>query len=160
MAEKAPKPVPEGMHTITINLWFNGDCKEAVDFYQKAFGAELAAPPVPTPDGKGIMHVMLKLGDSHVMMADAWPGNWEQGPKESASASMWLYVDDCDILYNQAVNAGCEVLEPMMDAFWGDRNGKVRDPFGHCWSIASHKWIFTEEEMQERMQEWLKSIKR
>ena len=66
---------------------------------------------------------------------------------------------NCDAFYNQAVNAGCEVLEPMMDAFWGDRNGKVKDPFGHCWSIASHKWIFTEEEMQERMQEWLKSLK-
>lgn len=49
-------------------------------------------------------------------------------------------------------------MEPKMDAFWGDRNGKVKDPFGHCWGIASQKWILTEDEMQERMQEWLKSI--
>lgn len=160
MPQKAPKPVPDGMHTITVHLWFNGNCNEAVEFYQKAFGAKLAAPPVPTPDGKRIMHVMLKLGDSNIMMADAWPGNWEQGPKQSSSASMWLYVEDCDALYNQAVKAGCEVVEQMMDAFWGDRNGKVKDPFGHCWSIASHKWILTPEEMQERMDEWLKSINR
>lgn len=159
MPEKAPQPIPEGMHTITVHLWFNGNCKEAIDFYQKVFGAELAAPPVPGVDGKGIMHAMLKLGDSNIMMADAWPGHWEQGPKDSASASMWCYVEDCDALFNRAVEAGCEVLEEMMDAFWGDRNGKIKDPFGHCWSFASHKWILTEEEMQERMQEWLKSLK-
>jgi PhnB protein len=160
MPQKAPKPVPDGMHTITVHLWFNGNCNQAVEFYQKAFGAKLAAPPVPTPDGKGIMHAMLKLGDSNIMMADTWPGNWEQGPKQGSSASMWLYVEDCDALYNQAVKAGCEVVEEMMDAFWGDRNGKVKDPFGHCWSIASHKWVLTPEEMQERMDEWLKSINR
>ncbi len=91
-------------------------------------------------------------------MADAWPEHWEQGPKESASASIWLYVEDCDALYNRALDAGCEVLQQIMDAFWGDRMGRVKDPFGHCWSIASHKWILTEEEMQERMNEWLKSL--
>ena len=92
MPEKAPQPVPEGMHTVTIHLWFDGNCKDAIDFYQKAFGAELVGPPVPTPDGKGIMHAMLKLGDSNIMMADANPGQWEQGPKDNATAGMW-----CDI---------------------------------------------------------------
>jgi uncharacterized glyoxalase superfamily protein PhnB len=146
------------MNTITVHLWFNGDCGQAVDFYQKAFGAELTGPPVPSPDGKNIMHAMLRLGDSHLMMADAWPGAWEQGPKASASGSLWLYVEDCDAIFNRAVEAGCEVMEPMMDAFWGDRNGKVKDPFGHCWSIASHKWIYTPEEMQKGQEEWLKSL--
>ena len=139
MPQKASKPVPEGMHTITTHLWFNGNCKEAIEFYQKAFGAELAAPPVPSPDGKIIMHAMLRLGDSNIMMADPFPESWEQGPKESASAGMWVYVDDCDALYNKAIEAGCEVIYPMMDAFWGDRMGKVEDPYGHCWAIASHK---------------------
>ncbi len=159
MPEKAAKPIPEGMHTITINLWFKGDCKEAIDFYQKAFGAELQGPPIQTPDGKGIMHAMMKLGDSHIMMSDAWHGQYERGPKEGVSASMWIYVEDCDSLYNRALDAGCEVLQQIMDAFWGDRMGRVKDPFGHCWSIASHKWDLTDEEMQERTQEWLKSIK-
>ena len=160
MPQKSQKPVPDGMHTITTHLWFNGNCNEAVEFYLRAFGAKLVAPPVATPDGNRIMHVMLKLGDSNIMMADAWPGNWEQGPKQNSSASLWLYVEDCDALYNQAIKAGCEVVEEMMDAFWGDRNGKVKDPFGHCWSIASHKWILTPEEMQARMGEWLKRINR
>lgn len=158
MPEKAPQPVPDGMHTVTVHLWFDGNCKDAIDFYQKAFDAELAGPPVPTPDGNGIMHAMLKLGDSNIMMADANPEQWEQGPKRSATAGMWCYVNDCDALFNRAVEAGCEVVYPLMDAFWGDRNGKVKDPFGHCWGFASHKWILTEEEMQERMQEWLKSL--
>ncbi len=158
MPEKAPKPVPEGMHTVTVNLWYNGNCNEAIEFYQKAFGAKLAGPPVPSPDGKGIMHAMLKLGDSNIMMADVRPEQWEKGPKETATASLFCYVEDCDALFNRAVDAGCEVLEAMMDAFWGDRYGKIKDPYGHCWGFASHKWILSDEEMQERMQEWLKSI--
>lgn len=158
MPEKAPKSVPEGMHTVTVHLWFDGNCKEAIDFYQKAFGAELAETPVPTPDGRGIMHAMLKMGNSNIMMADALPEQWEQGPNGTATAGMWCYVDDCDTLFNRAVEAGCEVIYPLMDAFWGDRNGKVKDPYGHCWSFASQKWILTQEEMQKRMQEWLKSL--
>ena len=151
MPQKAPKPIPDGMNTVTVHLWFNGDCKDALEFYQKIFGAELAAPPIPTPDGKGILHAMIKFGDTNIMMADAWPGNWEQGPTNSASASMWVYVEDCDAVFNRAVEAGCEILEEMMDAFWGDRNGKVKDLFGHCWSIASHKWILTPEEMEKML---------
>ncbi len=69
-----------------------------------------------------------------------------------------MYVEDCDVIFNRAVEAGCEVLMPMADAFWGDRFGKVKDPFGHCWAIATHKWVLTPEEMQERQQEWLKSL--
>ena len=159
MPIKAPKAVPEGMHTVTVHLWFNGDCKHAISFYQKAFQAEIEEPPVPAPDGNGIMHVMMKIGDSNIMMADAWPNHWEQGPIKGSTASLWLYVDDCDALYKRALDAGCEVVEPIMDAFWGDRNGKVRDPFGHCWSISSHKWILSEQEMLERMDEWLKGVK-
>jgi len=159
MPEPAPSPVPEGMHTITTYLWFNGNCNEAIDFYQQAFGAQLVGPPVVAPDGKAILHAMMKIGDSHIMMSDAFPGNWEQGPRQSATAGMFLYVDDCDAFYNQAVAAGCEVLEEMMDAFWGDRMGKVKDPFGHCWAIASHKWVFTPKEMEQRQQEWLTDSK-
>lgn len=158
MAKKAKNPVPESMHTVTVHLWFNGDCKKAVDFYQKAFGMKLVEPPVTTPDGSGILHALLQLGDSPVMMADAWPGGYEQGPKESATAGLYLYVDDCDSLYNRAVAAGCEVAQPIMDAFWGDRNGQVKDPFGHVWSIASRILDLTPEEMEKRQKEWLQSL--
>ncbi len=158
MPEKAPKPIPDGMHTITTHLWFNGNCKKAIDFYKKAFGAKEVVPPVETRDGKAIMHAMLKFGDSNMMMADAWPEAWEQGPRGTATAGLWVYVEDCDAVLNQATEAGCEVLMPMADAFWGDRFGKVKDPFGHCWAIATHKWVLTPEEMQERQKEWLKSL--
>ncbi len=158
MPQKAPKPIPDGMNTITTHLWFNGNCKEAIDFYKKAFGAKEATPPVLTHDGKAIMHAMLKFGDSNIMMADAWPGEWEQGPRGSSTAGLWVYVEDCDDVFNQATDAGCEVLMPMADAFWGDRFGKVKDSFGHCWAIATYQWVLTPEEMQERQKEWLKSL--
>ncbi len=147
------------MHTVTPHLWFRGTCAAAVDFYQQAFGAEVAAPVVLGPDGKSVAHAMLKLGDSHIMMADARPDMWEQGPDGSASAGQFLYVEDCDELYQRALAAGCEVVDEMMDAFWGDRMGKVKDPYGHCWAIASHKWVLTPDEVAKRQQEWLASLK-
>jgi len=158
MPEKAPKPVPEGMHTVTVHLYFNGNCREALEFYQKTLGAELVAPPIPSPDGAAIMHTMIKVGDSHIMMADAFPGRREKGPKESSTASLFLYVEDCDGLYKSALEAGCEMVEEMMDTFWGDRMGMIRDPFGHSWAIASQKWILSDKEMQEAMEEWLKNL--
>lgn len=71
---------------------------------------------------------------------------------------MWVYVDDCDALYRRAIDAGCTVVNEIMDAFWGDRMGKIKDPFGHCWMIASQKYVLTPEEMQQRQDEWLKSL--
>lgn len=158
MAKKAPKPIPDWMNTVTAHIWFNGNCKEAVDYYKKVFSAQLLAPPIETPDKKGILHVMLKIGDTNIMMADAIPGQWEKGPELSTTIGFWLYVEDCDDQYNKAVNAGCEIINEMMDAFWGDRMGKVKDPFGHCWAIASQKWLYTDEEIQKNQEEWLKSL--
>ncbi len=160
MPRPAPKPVPEGMHTITPHVWFAGKCGEAIEFYQKAFGAELAAPTALGPDGKSVMHAMLKLGTSHLMMADAWPGQWEQAPQGSSTAGLFVYVENCDALFDRATKAGCEVLFPMADMFWGDRMGKLKDPFGHCWAIATHRLVMTPEEVQQGQMEWLKSIKR
>ena len=158
MPQKAPKPVPDGMHTVTPHLWFNGNCKAALAFYNKVFGVETVSPPVPTPDGKGIMHAMIRFGDSHIMMADALKHRWEQGPDQSTTAALFLYVEDCDALYDRALEAGCEVVDEMMDTFWGDRMGEVKDPFGHCWSIASHKWVLSPEEMQKAEQAWLNNL--
>ncbi|NQT74286.1 MAG: glyoxalase/bleomycin resistance/extradiol dioxygenase family protein [Chloroflexi bacterium] len=158
MAETAPSPIPDGMSTLTAYLWFNGNCREATQFYKTAFGAEETGPPIESEDGNIIMHVMLKIGDSNIMMADTFPGSWEQGPRDSATASFWVYVEDCDAYFNRATEAGCDILMPIADAFWGDRFGKVKDPYGHCWAIASYKWVLTPEEMQERQGEWLESL--
>lgn len=100
----------------------------------------------------------MKIGDSHIMMADAWPGTSERGPKEYSSAGLWLYVPDCDRLYEQAVQAGCKELMPLRDAFWGDRMGKVKDPYGHCWAIATYKFVLSPEEIAQNKQAWEKSM--
>ncbi len=156
MAQPAPSPIPEGMSTLTMHLWFNGNGGEAVDFYQKAFGAKVVDVE-KGPQEKSLMHAQVRIGDTNLMMADAWPGSWEQGPDGSASAGLWLFVEDADALYGRAVAAGCEVVTEIMDAFWGDRMGKVKDPFGHCWAIASRRWVLTPEEVEERKQAWIKS---
>jgi PhnB protein len=159
MSNKAPNPVPEGMHTLTTQFWFSGDCQDALDFYEEAFGAELVAPAAMGPDGKGVMHAMLKIGDSNLMLSDAMEGTWESGPDESATAGLWVYVQDCDAFFERAVKNGCTVLQPLWDAFWGDRMGKVKDPFGHTWSIATRKIDLSPQEMAKGQEEWLESMK-
>lgn len=159
MPRPASQPVPDGMNTITTHLFFNANCGQAMEFYQKAFGAELAAPVAHGPDGKSVMHALMKLGNSHVMMADAWPGQWEQSPKGSTTASLFVYVENCDQLFERALKAGCESIFPMADMFWGDRMGKLKDPFGHCWAVATHKWEMTPDEVSQGQKEWLKSMK-
>lgn len=151
MAKKATKSVPEGMFTITPQLWFNGNCNEALAFYKKAFHAEQTGTVVWAPDGRYIWHVMLKIGDSHIMLADTMPGSWEKGPQRGTTLSLLLYVNDCDEFFANAVKNGCEVVFPMDERFWGDRTGKVIDPFGHCWAIASQQWIYTPEEVKQKL---------
>jgi uncharacterized glyoxalase superfamily protein PhnB len=152
MPQKAPRSVPEGIHNVTPYLVFTGDCNKALDFYQKALGAKLAAPTAKTPNGM-IMHAMIKIGDSNIMLSDTFqPADKITGLK----SNLWVYVDDCDALFKKAVDAGCQVVMPMEDAFWGDRLGEVKDPFGHTWNIATWKWNLSPEEMQKRQEDWLK----
>jgi uncharacterized glyoxalase superfamily protein PhnB len=146
------------MKTVTAHLWFNSNCTEATEFYKKAFGAEAVGEVATGPGGNGVMHAMVKIGDSNVMMADAWPGQWERGPREEATTGRWLYVVDCDAAFGRAVDAGCEVMGEMANMFWGDRIGKLKDPFGHCWAIASHKELLTPEEMAQRREAWIKTL--
>jgi PhnB protein len=158
MPTKAQKPVPDGMNTVTTQLMFNGNCLQAIEFYKKALNATLVRDIAFGPDGKSVMHAMIRIGDTNLMLADAWPGTFATGPTGPVTAYLFVYVKDCDALYNQAVSAGCKVLNEMMDAFWGDRMGNVRDPYGHCWGIASQKWILTKEEVAKGQEEWMKSM--
>jgi PhnB protein len=152
---KAKKAVPDGFHTVTPQLTLD-DAVQAIEWYKRALGAEEVSR-APGPDGK-ILHAELKIGDSRIMLNDAVMGN--KGPKMvgGSPASLWLYVEDCDALFNKAVSAGAQVRMPMGDQFWGDRCGSVADPHGYMWTIATHKEDLTREEMQQRQEQFFKQF--
>jgi len=146
------KPIPQGYHSITPYLTVN-DARRAIDFYQRAFGAK-EIMHMDGPDGK-IGHAELKIGDSVIMLADEMPGGGCRSPRSlgGCSCGIFLYVDNVDQIFNQATQAGCKVEMPLADQFWGDRYGKLTDPFGHSWSVATHKEDVTPEEMKKRMKD-------
>jgi PhnB protein len=138
--------VPAGYHTITAQLTLD-DAAQTMDWYKKALGAEEVSRSVG-PDGK-IMHAELKIGDSRFMMNDVMMG---KGPRAfgGSPASLWLFVEDSDVLFDRAVRAGAKVEMPMADQFWGDRADAVADPAGYTWWIATRKEDLTPEEMEKR----------
>lgn len=144
------RPIPEGFHTVTPHLVCEG-AAEALAFYAQAFGAvELGR--MPGPGGK-IMHAEMRIGDSRIMLADAFPEYGSKGPRalQGTTVVMHLYVPDADAAWDKALAAGAEPVMPLEDAFWGDRYGQVADPFGHRWSIATHKQDLSLEQIQESM---------
>jgi uncharacterized glyoxalase superfamily protein PhnB len=148
---KPVKVVPDGYHTATPYLVVN-DAAGAIAFYQKAFAAE-EVTRFPGPDGK-IMHAVIKIGDSLIYMSDEFPGSTctPMAPKTlgGSTGGIHLYVADVDGMVQRAVAAGAQQLMPLTDMFWGDRFGKVRDPFGHEWALATHKEDVTVEEIARR----------
>jgi PhnB protein len=142
--------IPDGYHTATPYLIVNGAAR-ALEFYQRAFGAtELMRHPGP---GGKIMHAEFQIGDSRIMLADEFPEFDARGPQTigGTPVGLALYVEDCDAVFNQAVSAGAKVFMPVKDQFYGDRSGTVFDPFGHKWTIATHKEDVSPEELQKRM---------
>lgn len=146
------KPIPEGMHAVTPHLICEG-AADAIAFYKQAFGA-VEQNRHAGPDGK-LIHAELRLGDSAIFLADANPEWQAQGPNELGGTPVviHLYVEDADAVVAQAAEAGATVVMPVQDTFWGDRYGKVIDPFGHNWSVATHVRDVTEEEMMKAAQE-------
>ena len=154
----AVKPVPDGFNSVSVYLVVK-NAVEALEFYQKAFGAEAGAR-MPGPDGKSTMHAEMRIGNSTIMLTDENP-QWQMKSPETlggSPASLHVYVDDADKLFNRAVEAGCTVTAPLMDAFWGDRYGKLADPFGHQWGIATHTEDVAPEEMGRRAKEFFASM--
>src|SRR5580698_5606684 len=145
------KPIPDGFHSVTPYLTVN-DAARAIDFYKRAFGAQETVR-MQGPPGK-IGHAELKIGDSIVMLADEMPGNNCRSPQSlgGSTVNLFVYVKDVDSAFKQAVNAGAKVDAQPTDMFWGDRYGKLTDPFGHSWSLATHKEDVTPEEMKQRSQ--------
>jgi PhnB protein len=152
---KAAKAVPEGYHTVTPQLTLD-NAAQTIDWYKKALGAEEIDRSVG-PDGK-IMHAELKIGDSRIMVNDVMMG--ARGPQAfgGSPASLWLYVDNSDTLYNRAIGAGAKPQMPMADQFWGDRAGAVADPAGYTWWIATRKEDLTKTEIQQRAAEFFKQM--
>jgi PhnB protein len=148
MTKSHVKPIPDGMHTVTPHLICAG-AADAIEFYKKAFNAvELGS--VPGPQGK-LLHAMLRIGDSAVMLVDEFPEWGSIGPKslKGSPVTIHLYTQDVDALFKQAVAAGAKITMPLDDMFWGDRYGKLEDPFGHHWSIATHVRDVKPEELKE-----------
>jgi PhnB protein len=152
---KATTPIPEGYHTITPQLTLE-KAAETIDWYKKAFGAEEIGRHLG-PDGK-VMHAELKIGNSRFMVNDVMPSY--KGPKAfgGSPASLWLYVENCDALFNRAVTAGGKVQMPLADQFWGDRGGCLADPEGYTWWIASRKEDLTPAELDQRSKEFFKQM--
>lgn len=145
-------PIPDGHHTITPHLVVKG-AAEAIEFYKKAFGAvEITRMPMPGADGTmKVGHAELQIGNSRLFLADDFPQLGSTGPGESSPVTIHLYVPDVDAAYAQAVSAGAIVKMSLANQFWGDRYGKLVDPFGHNWSLATHVEDVTAEQMAERM---------
>ena len=145
------KPIPQGMHTVTPQL-VCASAADAIEFYKKAFNATETAR-LPGEQGK-IMHAMIRIGDSPVMIVDEFPEWKSLGPKalKGTPVTIHLYVEDVDAFFKRAVAAGAKVTMPVDDMFWGDRYGQLEDPFGHRWSVATHKREVSPEEMKQAMQ--------
>jgi PhnB protein len=153
----AVKPIPEGYSTITPYLAVE-NAKEAIEFYKRAFGAKERGRMLG-PDGK-IAHAEIEVGDSLIMLSDPFPQASTKPPKElgGISGSLFVYSEDVDAAVQKAVDAGATVTMPVEDMFWGDRFGSIQDPFGHQWSIATHKEDLTPEEIAERGREAMASL--
>ena len=153
--KKKVSPVPPGYHTVIPSLIVKG-ADRAIDFYKRAFGAQ-EIMRMPGPDGKSIMHAELKIGDSHIFLGDESPAMGMRSPQTigGTATSIILYLENVDTVFNQAVAAGAQVRLPLSDMFWGDRFGRVADPFGHEWGLATHVEDVTPEEMTRRSREFM-----
>jgi PhnB protein len=147
------KPIPDGFHTLTPHLIVS-DGAQAIEFYKKAFGAQETSRMM-TPDGKTLMHAQLKIGNSMLMLGSELPPN-ALSPKSRGGTSVFLhiYTEDADVAFDRAVKAGAKIKMPVSEMFWGDRYGQIEDPFGHLWSIATHKKDFTPEQVAANAKEF------
>jgi PhnB protein len=144
--------IPPGYHSVTPYLLVR-DAIKALSFYGNAFGAD-EVMRFEGPPGR-IAHAEVKIGDSHVMLADENPGEGFVGPQTlgGAGVSLMLYVEDVDATFARAIAAGATARRPVADQFYGDRVGTLIDPFGHVWSVATHREDVSVEEAKRRMQQ-------
>ena len=149
---KRAKTLGSGFTAVTPHLVCDG-ASEAIEFYKKAFGATEEGR-MPGPDGR-IMHAVVRIGGAPIMLVDEMKECDAMGPKSlnGSPVTIHLYVDDVDAVVTRAVAAGAKVTMPVDDMFWGDRYGKLEDPFGHHWSVATHLRDLTPAEVAKAAQE-------
>ncbi len=146
---EAVNPIPKGYQTLTPHLVM-GDAAGAIEFYKRAFGAvELMRQP--EPNGTRLLHAAVRIGDSVLMLADAFPELGHRGPEDlgGTPVAVHIYCEDVDAAVARAVGAGATITMPPADMFWGDRYARLTDPYGHLWSIATHVRDVTEEELRK-----------
>lgn len=148
------KPIPQGYSTVTPMLTVQNGVR-MIEFYKKAFGAQERFR-MPTPDGQGIAHAELRIGDSVFMLGEEMPADdWSKSPQSlgGTPVGFYIYVEDVDKAFDQAVAAGATVKMPVENMFWGDRTGTVADPSGHMWTLATHVEEVSPQELEKRGRE-------
>ena len=159
--KKAPakkvQPIPAGYHSVTAYLSIR-EAGKALDFYKRAFGAKELLR-MQGPDGK-VGHAEIKIGDSHVMLADEFPNMGFLGPQSrgGTTVQLHLYVKGVDATVEKALAAGGKLKRPVENQFYGDRAGTIEDPFGHVWYIATHKEDLSPAELRRRSEEAMKKM--
>jgi PhnB protein len=150
MTAKA-KPIPDGFHSVTPYLTVR-NAAQAIEFYKRAFGAQERVR-LPGPDGK-VAHAEIMIGNSILMLGEECPEMGNQSPESlhGSTVGMAVYVENVDEVFNRAVKAGAAVKEGVSDKFWGDRGGTITDPYGHKWTILTHKEDVAPQEMKKRME--------
>ena len=136
------KHIPDGYHTVTPYLTVR-NAPKVIEFLKQAFGAELSHEPIKRPDGS-IMHAQVKIGDSRIMIAE------ESEMAKATTSSLYLYVPNVDVVFQQAVKAGGKTVMEPTDMFYGDRSGGVKDPSGNSWFVATHKEDVAPQELAKR----------
>jgi PhnB protein len=151
------KAIPDGFHCITPHLVVE-DPIAAIAFYKEAFNAEETFR-MKGPDGESCIHAEILIGDSKVMLSGEFSGGDTLSPKSlgGTSVSIHLYCQDVDLAFEQATRAGCEVTMPIFDSFWGDRFGKLKDPFGHTWSLSTRVKDLSNQEIEEASRQFFAS---
>jgi PhnB protein len=149
---KQVKPIPEGYHSVTPYLAVQ-DGAQAIDFYRRAFGAK-EVTRMDGPDGK-VSHAEIRIGDSILMLGASPAASEVRAPQSlgASTVSIFLYLDDVDATFKHALSAGARETQPLADMFWGDRYGRLVDPFGHSWSLAQRIEDVAPAEMQRRAKE-------
>jgi PhnB protein len=136
-----PNPVPDGYHTITPYLTVR-DADKLIDFLKQVFDA-VPGERHDRPDGK-IMHAELRIGDSMVMISEACEA------MGAMPSHLYFYLKDADAVFAKAIEAGCNVIMPVENQFWGDRMGGVKDPWGNLYWVSTHVEDVSPQEIEKR----------